>query len=76
MFLRLSESFGRVGEVLGLNTNLMLLRKWLMSSPLSGWHFLLLFSSFACPIAGLLCSTVQLLEIIGTAFLLKHFDEA
>lgn len=76
MFLRLSESFGRVGEVLGLNTNLMILRKWLMSSPVVRMAFFASFSSFACPIAGLLYSTVKLLEIVGTAFLLKHFDEA
>ena len=58
-----SESF--LGKVLDLNTNLILLGKWLRKLLIQRALFTC-FLSFVCPIAGLQHSTVKL-QIIGTA---------
>ena len=64
-----------MGKVLGLNTKLVLLGKWSMSSPVVRMALFASFSSFVCPIAGLLCSMAKS-QIVGTAYFLKYFDEA
>ena len=46
-----------------------------MSSPVVLIALFASFSSSVCPIVDLLCSTVKL-QIVRTASLLKHIDEA
>ena len=58
-----SESF--LGKVLDLNTNLILLGKWLRKLLIQRALFAC-FLSFVCPIVGLQHPTVKI-QIIGTA---------
>ena len=59
-----------MGKVLNLKTNLILLGKWLRSSPVVQRALFAGFLSFVCPIARLQRFTVKL-QIVGNASFLN-----